>query len=234
MSDSSYWEAIERYFVQKRGNALILSPKDWPLVTSWQERGIPLEAVYEGIDQTVTRLQEQPRPTTSHRTLTLTACQAAVEDAWNARHPALPVTPSEHAEPPSQIRIATERRKIVTKVRSIVSQLQQAAQQSQYHCIHAELLAVATTLEGLQTMVGQAEDHEALAPIRQQVREVLHQLVTALEHALDATVRQELYAKAEAKLASHKANMSASAYQETLRITFLQELREAYPLPSFV
>ena len=44
-----YYRAIEEEFVRRRGAALLLSPRDWTLIGTWHEAGIPLRIVLQGI-----------------------------------------------------------------------------------------------------------------------------------------------------------------------------------------
>lgn len=57
-----YFRAIEEEFLRRRGAPLLLSPRDWGLIAAWQEGGIPLRIVLQGI--------------------------ASVFDAWERRAPA--------------------------------------------------------------------------------------------------------------------------------------------------
>ena len=233
MAENFYWEEIERYFAKKRGHALILSPKDWPLVTSWQERGIPLEVIYQGIDQAFARLEEKQRTSRRQPIRTLTACQSAVEELWHARKEAVPAA-SQFSQEGLQQAIMTERRHLATKISGVSSQLRKYAQTPHYLCLKNELLAASETLEALTPFVAQTEDAEALAHIKQKIRRIEQHLLAQLEQAIAPVTRQELSTKAEAQLAAYKKHMNADVYQETLRIAFLQGLREVYPLPSFL
>jgi hypothetical protein len=46
----NYFTEIEERFQQRRGSLLMLSTVDWALIETWQEAGIPVEAVLRGID----------------------------------------------------------------------------------------------------------------------------------------------------------------------------------------
>jgi hypothetical protein len=47
----NYFTEIEDHFQRARGTGLfLLSPLDWALIESWNESGVPLEAVLRGID----------------------------------------------------------------------------------------------------------------------------------------------------------------------------------------
>jgi hypothetical protein len=47
----NYFTEIEEYFWKKRGAHLLVSPLDWAIMETWQKAGVPLEAVFKGIDQ---------------------------------------------------------------------------------------------------------------------------------------------------------------------------------------
>jgi len=47
----NYFTEIEEHFRRTRGTGLfLLSPLDWALIESWKNAGVPLEAVFRGID----------------------------------------------------------------------------------------------------------------------------------------------------------------------------------------
>jgi hypothetical protein len=46
----NYFTEIEERFQQRRGSLLMLSTLDWALIETWQEAGVPVEAVLRGID----------------------------------------------------------------------------------------------------------------------------------------------------------------------------------------
>ena len=233
MAGNIYWEEIERYFAKKRGNALILSPKDWPLVTSWQERGIPLEVIYQGIDKAFERSEEKQKTSQRQTIRTLAYCQYDVEELWSERKEAVQAKSQDFEEDLHQT-ISAKRRRVSTKIRSVSEHLRKYAQDPHYSCIKNELMCSSEALDSLTPLVSQAEDTAALSQVKQEIRSIEQQLVSRLEQAIEPNIRQELYTRAETKLASYKKNMNKKTYQETLRIAFLQALRDAYPLPAFL
>lgn len=233
MAEQAYWEEIERYFAKKRGQALILSPKDWPLVNAWQERGLPLEIIYQGIDQAFARLAEKQATARRHAIRNLASCQAEVEELWNARQAAAQAKAEASPEAQRQ-RVVTAQRKFAAKIESVARQLRKSAETPHYQCIAHELAAAAATLDALAPAVSQAENAETLAQMKRNVRSLEQHVLARLEQAIAPEIRQELAAQAEAQLAAYQKNMTAEAYQETLRIAFLQALRDCYPLPAFL
>jgi hypothetical protein len=47
----NYFTEIEEYFWKKRGSHLLVSPLDWAIMETWQKAGVPLGAVFKGIDR---------------------------------------------------------------------------------------------------------------------------------------------------------------------------------------
>ena len=47
--EASYYQAVEEYFVSRRGDPLFLSNADWNLVRKWRLAGLPLRVVLRGI-----------------------------------------------------------------------------------------------------------------------------------------------------------------------------------------
>jgi hypothetical protein len=47
----NYFTEIEEYFWKKRGSHLLVSPLDWAILETWKKAGVPLEAVFKGIDR---------------------------------------------------------------------------------------------------------------------------------------------------------------------------------------
>lgn len=51
MDEEAYFQAVESYFLQKRANPMLLSPKEWTLIREWYEAQIPCEIVIRAIDR---------------------------------------------------------------------------------------------------------------------------------------------------------------------------------------
>jgi hypothetical protein len=47
--EGDYYQAVEEYFVSRRGDPLVLSNSDWNLVRKWRLLGLPLRVVLRGI-----------------------------------------------------------------------------------------------------------------------------------------------------------------------------------------
>jgi hypothetical protein len=51
MEEEEYFKLIEDYFIQKRGNPMLLNPKEWALIREWHDTEIPTEVVLRAIDR---------------------------------------------------------------------------------------------------------------------------------------------------------------------------------------
>jgi len=52
-----YKDRVREYFSHKKGDVLILSPTNWMVVEKWENMGIPLHIVIQGIDKTFENLR---------------------------------------------------------------------------------------------------------------------------------------------------------------------------------
>ncbi|HEY6489369.1 MAG TPA: hypothetical protein VIY99_09605 [Terracidiphilus sp.] len=77
----NYFTEIEERFQQRRGALLLLSTLDWALIETWQEAGIPLEAVLRGIDAAFEKYEARQKRGRMRRINGLAWCAQAVMQA---------------------------------------------------------------------------------------------------------------------------------------------------------
>jgi hypothetical protein len=77
----NYFTEIEERFQQRRGSILLLSTLDWALIETWQETGIPLEAVLRGIDAAFDKYEARQKRARMQRINGLAWCAQAVMQA---------------------------------------------------------------------------------------------------------------------------------------------------------
>src|SRR5271168_3110742 len=99
----NYFTEIEEYFWKKRGAHLLVSPLDWAIMETWQQAGVPLEAVLRGIDRAVESYARSRRGA-GKAMKTLAYCTDAVleaaEEMIEAAAGAAPKSPRAAAGPP--------------------------------------------------------------------------------------------------------------------------------------
>ena len=77
---ADYFLEIESHFAQRRGTPFVLSAKDWALMKSWSDEGIPLPVVIEAIDSVFDKQEAKNRKVNG-----LGYCKHAVKELWQER-----------------------------------------------------------------------------------------------------------------------------------------------------
>lgn len=75
-----YFTEIEAHFAQRRGTPFILNAKDWALMKSWSDEGIPLSVVIEAIDSVFDKQEAKGKKVNG-----LGYCRHAVKEMWDER-----------------------------------------------------------------------------------------------------------------------------------------------------
>lgn len=75
-----YFLEIEAHFAQRRGTPFVLNAKDWVLMKSWSDAGIPLPVVIEAIDSVFDKQEAKKRKVNG-----LAYCKHAVKELWDER-----------------------------------------------------------------------------------------------------------------------------------------------------
>lgn len=57
----NYFTEVEECFQRFRGTPFLLSTLDWALIESWKDAGVPIEAVYAGIERTFQKHARKPQ-----------------------------------------------------------------------------------------------------------------------------------------------------------------------------
>ena len=100
MNYFNYFTEIEEHFQRARGTSLfLLSPLDWALIESWNNAGIPLEAVLRGIDAAFEKWRS--RKVKTQMVNSLAFCSQAVMTEAQVMSGAL-APKAERAAPPFQ------------------------------------------------------------------------------------------------------------------------------------
>jgi hypothetical protein len=79
---ADYFLEIESHFATRRGTPFILSAKDWALMKSWFDGGIPLPVVIEALDAVFENNETSGRKKVIS---SLSYCRHAVKELWEER-----------------------------------------------------------------------------------------------------------------------------------------------------
>jgi hypothetical protein len=95
----NYFTEIEEHFQRARGTGLfLLSPLDWALIESWNNAGVPLEAVLRGIDAAFEKWRSRKVRTQKVNSLAFCA-QAVLSEAQIMAEGSAPAKKKESAAP---------------------------------------------------------------------------------------------------------------------------------------
>ncbi|MFP5246467.1 MAG: hypothetical protein ACLGH0_07205, partial [Thermoanaerobaculia bacterium] len=118
---ADYFTEIESHFAQRRGTPFVLNAKDWVLMKTWHDEGIPLPVVIEAIDSVFDKQEAKGRKVNG-----LSYCKHAVKELWDERR-ALQVgaesaTPEESVQPRLDALAEALEEPFATRVRELASE----------------------------------------------------------------------------------------------------------------
>jgi hypothetical protein len=79
---SEYFTEIEAHFARRRGTPFILNAKEWALMKSWSDAGVPLPVVIEAIDSVFDKNEAAAR---KKKINSLSYLRHAVAELWSER-----------------------------------------------------------------------------------------------------------------------------------------------------
>jgi hypothetical protein len=203
-----YFLEIESHFAARRGTPFIFSGKDWALMKSWKDEGIPLPLVLEAIDTCFRKKEETPR----RRTISsLSYCRHAVREMWDERKELL--VGSSESVPESGGGAALE---------TLAAALESAA-------AAAETSELARLLREAATRVGELPRTEAVPRLEESLIAIERALLDALGAALPAEAARALDDEVTMSLAGHK--LDAAIAERTRQANRMRLMRRRLGIP---
>ena len=210
-----YYEEVESYFVSRRGSPLFITPSEWDLVWCWEQLGIPIAVVKEGID----RVFERPKTLSKPRRLGY--CRQTVEAAFRRfREASLGGRANATAEEDSGAKAH------LTEVSSRLRDL--AAVWLDKEREYA--LFLERTSDALRSLSERAE--EAPDEVERKLTAIDGKLVVESETVLGDATREELRREAESSLESYRERMPEKIYRAALESGYRRRLRTKLGLPT--
>jgi hypothetical protein len=203
-----YFLEIESHFALLRQTPFIFSAKDWALMKSWHESGIPLAVVIEAMDTCF-----QKREETSRRRIisSLSYCRHAVEQIWRdrkdlyvGRNEAVPETDAS-------------------------SQLDELAAVLRQAVAEAEVEAAAA-IGAAADAVSALNRSRSIPNLEEDLMAIEETLFTTLAAALTPEARAELDAKLERQLKS-AGKIDEKTQERTRRANERRLLRDRFQIP---
>jgi hypothetical protein len=181
----NYFTEIERYYQSKREVFTLLSTLDWVLIESWKERGVPLEAVLNGIERAFSRAK------TNRKINSLAYCVKAVEEVLTeekeltAEAPQLP----DFQEP--------EVTKYVTKLADDVAKVDEGIAASVRAVDASDLRAAEQTLSALEEkLIAKLKftaDDKTMVELKREVDEELNPFRSTMTAPQLAMLEQQMW-----------------------------------------
>jgi hypothetical protein len=226
----NYFTEIEETFIRRRGKNLLLSPLDWALIESWQEREVPLHIVLRGIERVFDTIDKQPNRKRSVKSLFY--CKEEIEAQF-----------AEWLE--SQVGKNSPESKVQNPKSEIVDSNSSKSELFSREAIEGHLKNVSADLSEVIARTANGDLRETLERVLNRLTEIDGNYGTAekLEESLeklDALIDESLLktsdieplkAATEKNLASYRNKMDAEVFQRTYDLMILKKLREQAEIP---
>ncbi len=242
MNYFNYFSEIESAFIRRRGRNLLLSPLDWALIESWQEREVPLHIILRGIEKVFDGVDKQPARKRIIKSLTF--CREEIEaqySEWlesqigkngNSAAQDSSIKTANFQSPPPTLETGKENlpenenlpdETVAAHFEKITGELQAA--KSDLPPILNETLK--TALKSLEKLRKDFSDAETLEKDLEKLDAVIDEklLQTCRDEKLKDEIKQEL--------TSYRSKMDAEIYRRTFDLMILKRLREQTKIPRF-
>ncbi len=216
--DKNYFVAIEEQFSRMRGAPLVLSPADWHLAASWQERNIPLPVVSRAIQEVLENAAARGR---RKPVVSLSYCRHEVEAEFSRYLEAMAGSGSQEDNgeqtPPLWQRLIRKADRLTRTAAGWPEPVREPT---------------ALAITALQAA---AHDLKAggVDPAVLEERLARHErtLLDCLETCLSTVEKDALHARCNKRLAPYRQRMSDEVFQRTLRHGLDTDLRRHFKLP---
>ncbi len=220
MNYFNYFTEIEDTFVRRRGKHLFLSPLDWAMIESWQERGIPLHIVLRSIESVFDVYDKQP-PSMRARTIkSLFYCREEIEAQYNEWLTSQTGKSGESKDDGSNSVFSTD------VVRSHIEKAVAALKEINDAGLQEEISRAVARLDELAENIN--ADFET-------IDKTLGDIEKLLDHAMltnwDAVHLKTLEKEVAGQLRAYKADMEPDVYKNTFELMLLKRLREEAGMP---
>jgi len=214
-AESGYYQEVESYFVARRGSPLFITPSEWDLVGRWEQLGIPLVVVKEGID----RVFERPKTLLKPRRLGY--CRQTVEAAFR-RFRESSLGGSGEGTAPEDSGAEAHLLQISSRLRAVAAAWSETER------------TLALFLERTSDAVRSLSERAETAPgeVERELAALDGKLVVECEAVLGDAARDELRREAESSLESYRERMPEKIHRAALESGYRRRLRKKLDLPT--
>ena len=223
----NYFTEIEDHFLRRRGGGLLLSTLDWALIETWKDAGIPLEAVFRGIDSAFDKHDQKPSKTRKINGLAWCS-QAVLTAAEDMKEAAIGTEGA--AAPQKSVAQGFEPQTVAAFLRRSADLLVSAVPQAGQELIAA---IVGNSAAALRNLAGEVEANKypRLEDLERHLTALEEKLFAAL---LTGTPDEEIVAvraQADRELAPYRSKMAAPQIDQLQKQYLHKRLLEKYNLP---
>lgn len=229
-----YCRQVEAYLTRVNGGHLVrVVGPSFVMVRQWADEGIPLSAVYRGIDQKA----ERHRVGASKRPLRIEFCEADVREVFETWRRAIGVAASEPGgDVPVDVDVdrgsGPARRSTSRELGRAIERLVQIG--GRLDLSEAFRDAANEGLDALSSLRDRIKGvrGEARAEMLTILPDLDARLLSAARAAAPAEVRRRLEVEAESDLAAYRGRLSAEAWQAAVAVTVDRGIRAHFQLPD--
>lgn len=217
MNYYNYFTEIEDTFIRRRGKNLFLSPLDWALIETWQDRGIPLHIVIRAIESVFDVYDKQPAGTRSIKSLFYCREEIEVQYAEWMRSQA---GKSAGAAADEETAFSAD------AIREHIAAASERLKSIEIPALQEEIGRAVARLDEVNANLG--DDFE-------QIDGTLGDIEKLLDRGLQSNWEKEHLKRLEKEIAGqlrdYKASMEPAAYKQTFDLMLLKRLREEAGVP---
>ena len=233
MNYFNYFTEVEQEFVRRRGKHLLVSPLDWSLIETWQQRGVPLRIALRGINQAFDLHDQKPRKF-GQWVNNLFYCQQAVKTAYQQY-----LESHVGGQNGNGAEVAAESEEIggfsVANIKLALDEWQETL--TRLSLSNADDLSLAEAfdraarrVEEIGNDLGKPSD-DFLGQLDSDLNLIEAFLLDAIQQHASAEMLTALRAQGEKDLKNYRKNMDKEIYEQTLDNWIARKLRDEYRVP---
>jgi len=225
-----YTNRITEYFLHKRGEGLILSPKNWMIIEKWGKIGIPLHIVINGIDKTFENLSAAD--TQRKKIHYLAYCEPEILYLWKGYQKKgqesinTKTCKSEKSINNQKKTSEYVNSKILQLITQLTESFKKKSQSQEFSEAITHIQLKKKLLNVLQDIRKSPQINIEL--IEKYLQNLDEQLVQRLLHVVHPHRVEALRFAAEKGIRNYKNQMETVAYQETVQTHFIELLRKEF------
>jgi hypothetical protein len=225
----NYFTEIEERFQRSRGTPMLLSTLDWALIESWKEAGIPLEAVFTGIERTFQKYARRPRRFAKVNSLGYCTQEvmAAAEEAKQASVESGQPRPGKDPAPP----FAPD--EMLNFLEGCAQALEAAAGRARHNGGAAVALDLSDAADAIRKMAARGAETllSDLEPAERSLTAVEEKVTAALTRGATVELLSRIHEEVDRGIAPYRRTMNTTQIELLHRQFLKKRLFEHYQIP---